>query len=169
MRQTDDAPVVRPTDERLKKGDIFQTQEGRGDKAKPWNAASALFDIYLIDGEIDRRQWQAADHFARIFFRAHGSPWRTQTWQGPINGSGSDLSDSRLTAQGALTVARSRLGQDIYSLLESVCGLHSYPSTWAKKNVRYKSRGEHPAAGLTLLRVGLSLYADHIGLADEVA
>ena len=72
-----------------------------------------------------------------------------------------ELSDSRMAAQGALTVAAARLGPDLYSILRDVCGLHITASRWAK------DRNEHPGSGLPMLRAGLTLYANHLGLPED--
>lgn len=154
-------PAVRPTAERLAKGGVAPATPERGGKAKPWNAATALADVYL-DGElITSRQWKAADSFTRIYYRAHGSPWRVASWAGPINGSGMDFSESRVSAQKQLDVIAARLTNTLYAVIRDVCGLHTPVSTWAR------NRGIHPASGMPLLKVSLDLYASHIGLPDE--
>lgn len=157
----DGREAIRPTQERLAKGGIKPSLSKRGEKAKPWNAATSLADVYL-DGElIDIRQWKAADAFTRVYYRAQGSPWRVASWQGPINGSGGEYSDNRLAAQRQLDIIAKHLTKTLYAVLRDVCGLHTPVSTWAR------NRGIHPATGMPLLRVSLDMYAKHIGLPDE--
>lgn len=153
--------ISRPTPERIAKGGIIQATEERGTRPKPWNAATALYDHYFMEAIITLRQWRAADSFTRLYYRAQGSPWRAQSWEVAISGSEHTLSDSRIAAQGALTVAATRLGPDLYGVLRDVCGLHISMSRWAR------GRNEHPAAGQPFLKAALDMYANHLGLADE--
>jgi hypothetical protein len=145
----------------MNQGGILIAKEERGTKAKPWNAATALYDHYFLENIITLRQWRAADSFTRLYYRAQGSPWRVQNWEAAVSGGGWEISDSRMAAQGALTVAAARLGADLYSVLRDVCGLHTSASRWSR------DRNEHPGAGIPVLRIGLTLYANHLGLADE--
>ena len=136
---TDTADPVRPTQERLRHGGIQRADDERGADPKPWHSAEALHDVYLQTGIISKRQWAAADHFARLYFRAFSSPWRTQSWVGPINGSNDDATDDRIAAQGSLTVLASKLTPELYSVLRAVCGLHTPMSTWARDRGRSPS------------------------------
>lgn len=156
-----DGTVIRPTKERMQHGGVLIAQEERGVRAKPWNAATALYDHYFLENIISLRQWRAADSFTRLYYRAQGSPWRVQSWEVAISGSEQVLSDSRMAAQGALTVAAARLGPDLYGVLRDVCGLHIPMSRWAR------DRQEHPAVGQPFLKAALDMYANHLGLADE--
>jgi len=106
------------------------------------------------------RQWKAADSFTRIYYRAQGSPWRVATWTGPINGSGMDISEGRVSAQQQLDIIASRLTKTMYAVLRDVCGLHTPASTWAR------NAGLHPAVGMCLLHQSLDLYAKHLGLPE---
>ena len=153
--------ALRPTDERVAKGGVKPSVSKRGEKAKPWNATQNLADAYLDAKLITLRQWKAADTFTRVYYRAHGSPWRVASWQGPINGSGMEFSESRVSAQKQLDVISARLTNTLYAVIRDVCGLHTPVSTWAR------NRGLHPTNGMPLLQASLDLYAAHLGLPDE--
>jgi len=153
--------AVRPTQERLAKGGVKPATTKRGEKAKPWNASQNLADVYLDAELITTRQWKAADTFTRIYYRAQGSPWRVASWQGPINGSSDDYSESRISAQKQLDVIANRLTHTLYAVIRDVCGLHTPATTWARNS------GVHPSCGIPLLRASLDLYAKHIGLPEE--
>ena len=157
----DGRDAIRPTNERLAKGGVRPAARARGEKAKPWNAQASLADVYLDAALISQRQWRAADSFTRVYYRAHGSPWRVATWTGPISGSGDDISETRISAQKQLDLIAQRLTQTLYAILRDVCGLHTPVTTWAR------NRGIHPAAGMPLLHQSLDLYAKHLGLPDD--
>lgn len=158
---TDTATPIRPTEERLRQGPVYQAEQDRGGRPKPWHAAEALCDVYLIDKIITKRQWRAGDAFARIYFMAGGSPWKTHGWSPPISGGAIEISDTRDSAQSQIRLIHARLGAELYSVLESVCGQHTPMTTWAKQ------AGHHPSAGRAVLTIALTMYADHLKLSHE--
>ena len=157
----DGKDAIRPTNERLAKGGVRPAARARGEKAKPWNAASSMADVYLDADLITERQWKAADSFTRTYYRANGSPWRVASWDGRINGSSDDMAEGVLSAKKQLDLIAQRMTATLYAVLRDVCGLHTPVTTWAR------NRGLHPAAGMPLLHQSLELHAIHLGIPED--
>lgn len=159
---TPEAEAIRPTPERMAKGDVVARAQDRGQReAKPWYAAENIVTVYLADKVISERQARAGFQFQETYYRANGSPCRAASWSPPIAGSVDDWTDNQVSAKVQLRTYRERLGPDFFSCLESVCGLGLTHSRWAA------DRNDHPSSGKVMMRAALTLHANYLKLPED--
>jgi hypothetical protein len=115
---------------------------------------------YARLGKITARQHEAGTIFAKWCFVALGSGVKSQSFEISCGGTG-DISEARLMARGKLGMARERLGEAYYSVLESVCWGNHAATDWAA------GRNMHPACGPAFLKAALELFADDRGLQPD--
>lgn len=160
--QTLEAEAIRPTAERMAKGDVIERAPERGRReAKPWYAAENIISVYLVDKVITERQARAGFQFQEVYYRGNGSPCRAASWSPPIAGSVNDYTDNQVSAKGQLRAYRERLGPDLYSCMEGVCGLGQTHSRWAA------DRHDHPSSGKVMMRAALTLHANYLKLPED--
>lgn len=150
------ARPVRPTAERMAKGDIIKNEEMRGERPKPWQSVESVQDELLAGALISKRAWEAANAFQRMYFLANGSGMAASSMTPPVDGSSKDI--SKAAGDAKLSVARwsRELAPTLFECLESVIGVGKAPSRWAR------DAGHHPACGRLVLIAALEQFGiDH--------
>lgn len=151
---TDDrrAAPIRPTAQRIAKGDIIEAREERGARPKPWQSIESVQDELLACSVITKRAWEAANSIQRQYFLANGSGVAAASLEPTVDGASRDISNHQAVAK--LQIARwSRdLAPSLFACLESVIGLGKSPSRWAR------DAGQHPATGRVVLIAALEQF-----------
>ena len=149
--------AVRPTAERLAKGDVIAAIEERGARAKPWQSIESVQDELLAGALISRRAWEAANEFQSAYYRANGSGMRAQGTGEPVSKSTGDMSNKQALAKLQITRWSHALAPVLFECLESVIGIGKSPSRWAR------DASHHPACGKLTLITALEQFALTLG------
>lgn len=136
--------VVRPTPERIRKGDVIANVVQRGEEEKPWNTLTLPHEFL----DIPELYKQAGSRFHIAYITAHGSDTRTHKWErGVDGGQRRDISPEQADARKDLARWEKLLEPSLYAVLVASCGHGQASSRWAS------DREEHPSCGPFALAV----------------
>ena len=156
--------AVRPTQERLAKGDAIITPERDRDHqvARPARVeAQTILDRYQRRNTLDEHQLAAGYKYQVHFFLSRRHGVKLMSWGGRVSGSTSDDRDKSVAAG----ISRDRalqfmelVGALEKSVVEWVCADDRSAEAWAVTNKM------HPMRGIKTLRTALASLAKHYGI-----
>lgn len=153
--------AIRPTQERLAKGGIIQTEQRRGEQAKPWYAAEGTISAYLANGIISKRQAMAGFEFQAVYYVAHGSEIKATSYEPRIVGNSDSTSDRQQAAINKLNLYRTAHGEELFACLVAIAGLGQTHSAWAQ------GMNWHPTCGKPIMVIALNKHAQHLKLPGD--
>lgn len=146
------AAPVRPTAERMARGDVVQNPEVRGERPKPWYTFEAVQDGLLAGNLITKRGWEAANLFRETYERSAGSGMHA-AGTSRVDGQRHDIADDAANAKLKVGRWARDLAPPLFSCLEAVLGTGKGASEWARDT------GEHPACGRIILIAAIEQFA----------
>lgn len=147
--------------ERYRHGDVIvdSPTETAGVTAKRVMTQRVL-DRYRQREQISERQYSAGDKLFGLWYRAGRSPVVTVNLAA-VGGRDQASETKRLEAWDEMNLALRSVGLRLSPVLVDVCLSDQSAGAWARRN------GQHPKAGITVLRLALSALGDFFGLARD--
>jgi hypothetical protein len=156
----DGAPPLRPTPERHRHDAITVPERDREHQQdRPARVETQTkIDRYEHSKNITSDQATAARRYFADAYRAGMVPAPSQVRYDRVDGARAETSDTAASAAGRRDNAIRALG-GLVAIVEFVVIEDLTAGQWAK------AHGEHPAAGIAILRLGLTALAKHYGIA----
>lgn len=128
------------------------------------NTAAWPIDLLLRRGLLTPRQHQAAAWYRAMYERARLRQRVVSSWEAPVDGGGAETSpiEAQLAARKALQAARERLRpEEVRQAFEWIV-IDGTSTADIGARAGYATPAQATSAGMTLLRVGCDLIAEHL-------